>query len=143
MDEVGYAEFGSAWNRVNAVYESFARAHGMSFNGMLVFAHICCSEGLTQKEAAERSLLCKQTANSIVKTLERQGLVELRTLEADRRSKGIFLTEEGRGLAKTTVDRIAGAERRALESLESAARDAMVEGLATYASAFHRELLEN
>lgn len=143
MPGVGYAEFGSAWNRVNAVYESFARSHGMSFNGMLVFAHICCSEGITQKEAAKRSLLCKQTANSIVKALEKQGLVTLETLEGDRRSKGIFLTEEGREFAKSTVDEIAKAEHRALEALDPAARDAMVEGLATYASAFHRELLGN
>lgn len=136
-----YAEFGSAWNRVNAVYESFARSQGLSFNGMLVFAHICCSEGITQKEAGERALLSKQTANSIVKVLREQGLIELRVLEGDRRSKGIFLTDEGRQFASRTVDRIAAAERTALESLAPEVREAMVGGLSTYATAFHKELL--
>lgn len=139
--EDNYAQFSSAWNRVNAVYERFARSQGMSFNSMLVFAHICCTEGITQTEAGQRALLSKQTANSIVKALENRELVELRPLSGDRRTKGIFLTSKGRAFAQCTTDKIARAERTALDSLDEHAREALITGLSVYATAFHQELL--
>lgn len=141
MTETQTARFNAAWNRVNAVYESFARRQGSSFSGMLVFAHIAQAEGCTQKEICERALLNKQTANSIVKALRDRGLVELKPLKSDRRSKGIFLTEEGLRFAEKTVGRIAEAERIAMSSLPPELREALTEGLLAYGSAFRETLL--
>ena len=139
--EDNYAQFSSTWNRINAVYERFARSQGMSFNSMLVFAHICCTEGITQTQAGQRALLSKQTANSIVKALENRELVELRPLSGDRRTKGIFLTDEGYAFARRATDKIAKAERTALDSLDVRTREALIAGLSVYATAFHQELL--
>ena len=143
MSSESYADFGAAWYRVNAVHEKFARSNDLSLNGMLVFAHVCCEEGITQKEVGERALIPKQTANSIVKTLLNRGLIELKPLESDRRSKGIFLTPKGLEFKQATIDKISSAERAALEGLDPNIREAMVKGLTVYAAAFHKALLDD
>lgn len=142
MSSDSHADFGTAWYRINAVYEKFARSNELSLNGMLVFAHVCREEGITQTEVGERALIPKQTANSIVKALLNRGLIELKSLESDKRSKGIFLTSKGLEFKRRTIDKISRAERSALEGLDVTIREAMVEGLTVYAAAFHKALLD-
>ena len=58
----------------------------------------------------------KQTVNSALKKMEREGVLELRPAE-NRRGKRVFLGEKGRTLAEHTVDALFAAETRALNAL--------------------------
>ena len=86
-------------------------------------------DGVTQKELAERVGLDGSSLVRLLDFLEGKGWVERRADPADRRSKRIFLTEEG----NTAVDRIRAtmleAELSMLQDLDDAEVEAMLGGV--------------
>ena len=67
--------------RQEALYGEWAKAHGMSYNTVMTLYALAQARGCTQKQIAEEWLIPKQTVNTIVKELERQGFrVQLRVL---------------------------------------------------------------
>lgn len=75
--------------------------------------------GVTGTELAQNSMLRQQTANEIVRTLERQGLVERRADPADRRALRIHLTPTGEGKLAEADGRVAALERLTREGLSA------------------------
>lgn len=61
-------------------------------------------EGLSQQELAERLYVTKGNISGLVDRLVLHGLVERRALAGDRRSYAIYLTPQGRELAKFGVE---------------------------------------
>ena len=86
-------------------------------------------DGVTQKELAERVGLDGSSLVRLLDILEGKGWVERRADPADRRSKRIFLTEEG----NTAVDSIRAtmleAELSMLQDLDDAEVEAMLGGV--------------
>ena len=86
-------------------------------------------DGVTQKELAERVGLDGSSLVRLLDILEGKGWVERRADPADRRSKRIFLTEQG----NTAVDSIRAtmleAELSMLQDLDDAEVEAMLGGV--------------
>ena len=69
-----------------------------------VLAFLKSHEGRSQKEIAQACLLEPGSVTVLLKRMERQGIVERRQREGDKKSRCIFLTERGRSLADTSVE---------------------------------------
>jgi DNA-binding MarR family transcriptional regulator len=68
-------------------------------------------DGLRMGELARRARLSKQTMTAMIRRLERDGLVERRLDEADRRASLIFLTERSRGFEPVAASVLAELDR--------------------------------
>lgn len=61
---------------------------------------LCSHEGINQRELGERLHLSPPRVSTLVRSLEKNGTVERRTDEADRRLTRVFITDKGRRLEK-------------------------------------------
>ena len=120
------AKASQRWNEL--LYERFRR-HGFAevrpaYGSILL--PLFEDDGLRMGELAARARLAKQTMTTMVRLLERDGLVERRPDPADRRAARVFLTERARAfrpvaarvLAELQIlldARLGADERRSLE----------------------------
>ena len=100
---------------IEAVYHEIALKFGLSDSTMIILYTIC-DEGdkCLLKDICRRSGLSKQTVNSALRKLEKEGIVRLEA--AGARSKNVCLTEKGKDLAKGTAVRVIEAENEILAS---------------------------
>lgn len=101
-----------------AIFADFARTVGVEgvspgLFGILVL--IDSNPGLKQQRLAEAAHLDRSTVVSVIDKLEARGLVLRRA--ADRRSNGLFLTDQGAALLKKLRRKVAQHERRVTENL--------------------------
>ena len=96
----------NAVNMVNAVYEDWARANGLSSNEQRVFAAYWRkkSDSMTQKELMEMTGEPKTTINSIIKKFLELEYVTLEASEKNRKEKLVVLTDEGRKKKSRLLD---------------------------------------
>ena len=125
--------------RQEALYGEWAKAHGMSYNTVMTLYALAQARGCTQKQIAEEWLIPKQTVNTIVKELERQGYVRFEA-GRDLKEKLVCFTEAGRAYAESHLRDLYRIEERAMESLSQELRQAMVEGTQASTDAFAREV---
>ncbi|NRG19690.1 MarR family transcriptional regulator [Rhizobiales bacterium] len=110
---------------------------GTEYSASAVHAIIELGEcgGMSAKQLCERLLLEKSTVSRLLKMLVERGIIEETRCEADARSKDLKLTAEGErlfaGITNWAQTRVA----RALETLETAQRQCVVEGLELYSQA--------
>jgi DNA-binding MarR family transcriptional regulator len=88
-----------AFNRVNseinALYHTFSLKAGMSDSeSMILYLLFDLGEGITQSEIMVSLYMSKQTVNSSIAKMQRDGLLQL--ARKTGRQKRIFLTEAGR-----------------------------------------------
>ena len=86
-------------------------------------------DGVTQKELAERVGLDGSSLVRLLDILEGHGWVERRADVSDRRSKRIFLTEEGRAAVARIRATMLEAELAMLQDLDDSEIDAMLAGV--------------
>ena len=108
-----------AFNRVmlegNELYRDAARALNLSENPFwILYSLRDCGGAITQSELVRRMGSSKQTVNSALKTLLRDGLI---VLEEGRRAKPVSLTEKGEALCAASVDIVRAQEEGALMAL--------------------------
>ena len=85
--------------KIDRLYENYAKAKGMTYMSMAVLESICShKENCTQKMICEETHYPKQSVNLIVKSFWKEGYITLEELPEDRRNKRILLTEKGRGM---------------------------------------------
>ena len=82
--------------------------------------------GVTQSRLAQAVSLDRSTMVGVLHVLEGRGLVERRRGE-DRRTNGLWLTAEGRGLVSKLKRRIQLHERRVAARLTAAEREQLIE----------------
>ena len=100
--------------RFDALYRRAAAAFGLGFCEMWILYHLHADRsGLTQHGLVSRMFQPKQTVNSAVAKLSREGLAVLRAAAGSRKEKVVRLTSAGRALAARTVGRLLEAELRA------------------------------
>ena len=103
------------WRETDAIYHEVAMRLGLSDSSFdILYAIIRLGEGCTQKDISDEVMLGKQTLNSSIHKLAKQGLLELC---ANGRSTQIYLTDEGRSLARRKLIPVFEAESRALEAV--------------------------
>jgi DNA-binding MarR family transcriptional regulator len=123
------AKASQRWNEL--LYDSF-KAAGYpdvrpSYGSILL--PLFEEDGLRMGELAVRARLSKQTMTTMVRLLERDGLVERRADPSDGRASLIFLTERARGFRPVAEATLAALDRQVVETLSAARRDELQEAL--------------
>lgn len=80
------------------------RAFDLSVPQCDVLTTLTEQEGLSQQELAARLYVTKGNISGLIDRLVASGLVERRSLQGDRRSHAIFLTPEGREMARRGIE---------------------------------------
>jgi DNA-binding MarR family transcriptional regulator len=99
----------SATKLMGAYGQESVRAAGLklSLAGLGVLRVLMAEDGLKASEVADRAWTSPGTLTSVVNTLVRDGFVERRADDADRRLVRLYITEAGRGVITYYVSRAA------------------------------------
>lgn len=91
-----------------------------------VLAYLRAHEGQLQKEIASACLLEPGSLTVLLNRMEKQGMIERRFRDGDRRARCIYLTAYGRELAERVVARFYEVEAMAFEGIDEAERAAFL-----------------
>lgn len=116
--------------RFDALYRRVCAVFGLPACALWVLYHLLAAgeEGLTQRDLAGLLMFPKQTVNSAVSRLAREGWAEVGADGATRKSKRVRLTAEGRARAEGSAGRLLRAEIRAVRRF-GAAKARALDGL--------------
>lgn len=99
-------------NEIARIFRSKMRESGehdgvMSQPGArLVLSLLVMSDGLSQRELAQKTRLRPPTVSVILRRMTEEGMVEIRPSEKDMRVKLVYLTEFGRQTDKESIEKI-------------------------------------
>jgi DNA-binding MarR family transcriptional regulator len=112
----------SATKLMGAYAQESVRAAGLklSLAGLGVLRILMGQDGLKASEVADRAWSSPGTLTSVVNTLVRDGFVERRADEADRRVVRLYITDQGRGVITYYVSQAATSWRKAFDFVDSA-----------------------
>jgi len=122
------------WAAKRALAQASARAfsrHGVHDGQQYLLLTLWEEDGLTPGELARRLNLATPTVTRAAHRMEASGLLVRRPHERDGRLVRLFLTERGLGLEQVIEDEGLRLSERALASLDSSERAALVKALAT------------
>lgn len=137
--EKRYQEFISASKEIDDVYHMLALKFGLSDSAMWILCTMReANRELNQSEIAQEMSMSRQTVNSAIKNLEKQGYLRLEAVSGDRRNKILSFTEEGETFVKRTVDRVLSLEHQVFENLEVEEQEKITQILRKY-TRFMRE----
>ena len=103
------------FSETNAAYHEMSARLGLSDSAAQILYTICNNgDSCPLSEICRLSGISKQTVNSALRKLEREGLVYLETYVGRR--KMVCLTEQGKVRAEQTVVRLIGIENGILDS---------------------------
>ena len=125
--------------RQDELYAAAARRRGLSFHTLITLYALDQDEGSTQSQLARAWLIPKQTLNTVVKELERQGYVSL-CAGKDQKEKRVFLTPEGRDFAADSLRELYAMEDRAVAAVGPERFREMVEANRAFTEAFAQEV---
>ena len=114
----------------NAIYHAAAAKFGLTDTALWVFYCISESdEDQTQQDLCRRGCYAKQTINTAIAGLAKDGFVELVPVPGTRNHKKIHLTAKGRALAERTAGPLKAAEEKAYGRLSEAELSAYLEAI--------------
>jgi DNA-binding MarR family transcriptional regulator len=111
----------SATKLMGAYAQDSVRAAGLklSLAGLGVLRILMGEDGLKASEVADRAWSSPGTLTSVVNTLARDGFVERRPDEADRRVVRLYITDPGRAVITYYVSQAAATWRKAFDFVDS------------------------
>ena len=123
------AKASQRWNEL--LYQRFAAAGypevRPSYGSLLL--PLFEEDGLRIGKLAARARLSKQTMTTMVRLLERDGLVERRADPSDGRASLVFLTERARNFRPVAAATLAELDRRVVTTLTAQGRDKVQDAL--------------
>lgn len=133
-------QINSAWSKSTALYTKVANVLGVGYPEMMVLYALEMEGDLTQKQISERYGMQKQTVNTVVKVLKKQGYIELVSGTVDKRSKIVSLTKSGNEYATQLLSPLMNAEDKVYRIIGEERLRVMAETLDLYNLLFEREL---
>ena len=122
----------------DSVYHSAAVKFGMSDTAMWILYVLSEPDScVTQQDLCRQGSFPKQTVNTVVKELERQGYVFFQT---GKKEKQVRFTEAGRAFAGPCLQELYEIEDRAVAAMGEARFREMVEANRAFTEAFAREV---
>jgi DNA-binding MarR family transcriptional regulator len=112
----------SATKLMGAYGQESVRASGLklSLAGLGVLRILMSEDGLKASEVADRAWTSPGTLTSVVNTLARDGFVERKPDDADRRLVRVYITDAGRAVITYYVTQAAARWRKAFDFADSA-----------------------
>lgn len=133
-------KFNSIFKGMDETYHSLARHYGLSDCAMWILYVLRESDTInTQAKMCAQLSLSKQTVNSALKSLEKSGYIELKSIFGNQKNKRVLLTGDGIKLAEQTVENILLMERNALKSFSPEQRIAFLKLNEKYARQLQNE----
>lgn len=124
----------AAIRRTDEAYDIAAKHVGLSSSSFdILYTLRSIGEGCSQKDLAEASCTGKQTINSAIHRLEREGMLRLEA--GFGRTTLVYLTVKGKQTVKERIDPVIRAEERAAQELPQQGQDALVKAFEDYADA--------
>lgn len=121
-----YIEYGRMWKEFDEVYRKAALAAGLSDSAFEIFYGLYdLGEGRLQRDICSYSCASKQTINSSVHKLEREGYIRLEPAESGRGMR-LYLTESGKSLVAKRVKPYADADMKAFTALSAEQREILI-----------------
>ncbi len=103
---------------IDKYYSEYAKSRDITYATLTILGVIDENrKNCTQKLICEQTHYPKQTVNIAVKGFLDQGYIEMKEMPFDRRNKYIALTESGSEYAKSMLDPLIAADRKAVETL--------------------------
>lgn len=125
------------FQNMDNAYEDYARSKGLTYLSLMVLEEIYeLGGGCTQKRISEDTHYPKQSINLVIKAFLKDGVLELRELPENRKSKGITLTEKGRRLCAETVAPLLAQESAAMDEIGEVESREMIRLLELYGGAY-------
>ena len=104
----------------DAIYHNVAVKYGLSDTAMRVLYNIYLADDtITQQELCRQCFFAKQTVNTAITSLTKNGYVELENIPGTRNHKKILLTAKGMQLTDVTIKPLVEAENNAYKVLNS------------------------
>ena len=127
------AEHTRLHSEMEELYRELALGAGLSSSALDILYALCVlGDGCLQRDVCALSFTSKQTINSSIRKLEREGLLRLRPGRG--RDMHICLTPRGEELVQAQVRPILDMERRALEALTPEERESFLRLTRQYVS---------
>lgn len=113
-----YANYSAGEKRISELYHRIAAQNGISDSVVSIFLCLCDETQIhTQNTIAIRMGVPKQTINSAINRLMREGYICLEKMPVARNNKQILLTDEGRQFCERYIVPIMKAEENAYSRL--------------------------
>ena len=130
-------KFNQIYKEMDEIYHEITLWIGISHSAFEVLYTICIlGEGCLQKDVCREAFLCKQTVNSSVRRLEKEGWLYLE--ESGGRDKRIWLTEKGRCLVEQKVKQIPDVENESFLEMSAEEREELIRLSRKYLDIFRR-----
>jgi DNA-binding MarR family transcriptional regulator len=127
-------------DKIDNLYMMWSKQQGENYYVSSVVYMLYASDIHRQNEMAERYAIPKQTVNTIISRLEKDGYVTLIPDEKDRRGRLVYLTEKGNSYAKSIVDPLMACEQKTLDLMGNQKVDQLIELLDEYALLLEHEM---
>lgn len=127
--------YDSLWRQANAVYEVWAKKHGLSYHELLT-AMSLWEAPCTQREICKKWQLAKQTVYAVSQNFLRRGWIRFERSEIDRRHKTICLTDLGRESLGPIIQALREHEYRVWERLGERRGADLIENMEFYIRLF-------
>ncbi len=119
--------FNQVYKELDDIYHNYAKYCGMADSTFWVLYFICeREEPYTQKELCDKWFYSKQTINSTLKALEKQGYISLVMTLDNQKNKQILLTPEGKAFVEKKIYPMMEAEKRSFEGMSDAEREGLL-----------------
>ena len=104
------------YKEMDEIYHNLAGRVGLSDTSLWVLYALCASsQTYTQYDLCTEWFYPKQTVNSAINHLVRDGFIELEPIKGTRNRKAVHLTDAGKNFCKDTVLPLIQAEQRCFE----------------------------
>ncbi|MDU0332742.1 MarR family transcriptional regulator [Paenibacillus sp. 3LSP] len=123
---IGYI-MGMAYRKITALLQHRLKDYDITTEQWSVLHKIYNSDGMIQKEIADRTGKDKPTITRIIDLLESKGLVRKQAGERDRRSFVVFATERGRELICETLPIERGVNEEVKQLMDAEEYEKLVE----------------
>lgn len=136
------AEFNALWFEQNEIYRKAAKDFGISESVLWILYSILDAGGMMrQSEISAVIIQPRQTTNSALKKMEKDGLITM-CESTSRRCKDVSLTKRGREIAERSARKVISAEHEAMNELTPEEQAQMLSLLRKYNSKLSERLGE-
>ena len=122
-----WKDFNRLYNENGQLYHRVARSCGLSDCAFWLLYTLREEEGpLTQTQLSEILCLPRQTVNSALKRLVKEGCLRLEAVDGNLKNKQVMLTDRGEELLRSSVDLVFRLEENASARLTEKERTALL-----------------
>lgn len=129
-----------AWGQANALYHFWAASQEINYYLLFVLYALDGESVMTQKNICDCTGLSKQTVNSVIRTLKKEGYITLSPGSEDRREKRVALTEQGLAYSHDFLAPLHELERTVLHIMGNARVQQMIEAITLFNTVFEKEM---